>query len=1007
MNQNQNRKSGLKPFLQSLNPGNFNLKNKIQFLVITSFSIVLLLIISTGIIVYNNSIFKSAEENLQNLLGERKYAIESYFKSIINQITVISSSESTINALKEFNLAFDAIGNYGLSENKKIINKLNEVYANDLIENIYKNTGQQLDPKNLIPKESQALYLQYFYIAENNNPTKQRYLMNSSADNSDYGFVHNAYHPIFKEIMLKFSLEDIYLVSNKGDIIYSANKKYDLGTNLNTGTYSQSGLSSVFKASAAAINNNYVKIGDYSFYYPEGYEPALFCSSPIFHYSENIGVLIFEFSEKHIGNIVNKLKRVNANNSDITFNLYGIDQLFRSNTYDSTLPLKIDNEKLASRIRNQEHNILIQKVPEFFVRSLENGVSGLIKMNRKIYSYTPIEPFELNWGLLASLDINHILVKTRKLTIAFILLAILILVVLALISNKIGVVYANNINKIKKVAEAISQGEDTELIESSKSDELGQMTKTINQLGKRIKAASDFALQLGKGAFDVDFKPLSDNDTFGISLSAMKESLINAKEEEEKRKEEDEIRNYINHGIAQFNDLLRQDNDDLTKLSYNLVKELLGYTGIEMGALYLLEVDENDEQKLKLIAAHAYDRRKYLTKEFNTNEGLIGTCFLEQKTVYLKEIPEDYIDIVSGLGQAKPKMILLVPLKMEENVLGILELAGLKELKQYEIEFIEKIANNTASTLITVRLNLKTQFLLEEAKKRESELIQQEEEMRQNLEEMKATQEELSRLKEVEQKAEEERKAAEKELLDKLKKQNDQLTEKQSELEKEEALFNSLLNNANEYIYFKDLESRFLRVSQSMIKTLKQKRFKDIIGKTDFDFFDEEHARPAFDDEQNIIKKDKPIIDLLEKEVRKDGSVSWVNTSKMPLKNREGKIIGTWGISKDVTEQKQKEQDLIDKQDTIQKLKTDYDKFLTNYHKELDKEIKKLRHMYDENTKEILFVKSELDKLGDKQKKNLQASLTHLEHRNNDLKNLIRSLEKNKQLLSRQIEKKA
>ena len=78
----------------------------------------------------------------------------------------------------------------------------------------------------------------------------------------------------------------------------------------------------------------------------------------------------------------------------------------------------------------------------------------------------------------------------------------------------------------------------------------------------------------------------------------------------------------------------------------------------------------------------------------------------------------------------------------------------------------------------------------------------------------------------------------------------------------------------------------------------------ELIGKSDFDFFDDEHARPAFEDEQKIIKTGKPIIGLVEKEVKKDGTVSWANTTKMPLRDSDGKIIGTFGISKDVTLQK-------------------------------------------------------------------------------------------------------
>jgi PAS domain S-box-containing protein len=78
----------------------------------------------------------------------------------------------------------------------------------------------------------------------------------------------------------------------------------------------------------------------------------------------------------------------------------------------------------------------------------------------------------------------------------------------------------------------------------------------------------------------------------------------------------------------------------------------------------------------------------------------------------------------------------------------------------------------------------------------------------------------------------------------------------------------------------------------------------EAVGKTDFDFFSEEHARPAFEIEQNIIKTGQPVIDLEEKETWPDGRVNWVNTTKMPILDQAGNIIGTFGISSDITERK-------------------------------------------------------------------------------------------------------
>ena len=123
-------------------------------------------------------------------------------------------------------------------------------------------------------------------------------------------------------------------------------------------------------------------------------------------------------------------------------------------------------------------------------------------------------------------------------------------------------------------------------------------------------------------------------------------------------------------------------------------------------------------------------------------------------------------------------------------------------------------------------------------------------------------------------------------------------------------MLEALMHNIPDSIYFKDLQSRFIKVNKSLIGRLKALDEAGIIGKTDFDFFSREHAQKAFDDEQKIIKTGIPIINKEEKETWGNGEKRWVYTTKMPLKNKEGEIIGTFGISKDITENRKIRQDL-------------------------------------------------------------------------------------------------
>jgi PAS domain S-box-containing protein len=131
-----------------------------------------------------------------------------------------------------------------------------------------------------------------------------------------------------------------------------------------------------------------------------------------------------------------------------------------------------------------------------------------------------------------------------------------------------------------------------------------------------------------------------------------------------------------------------------------------------------------------------------------------------------------------------------------------------------------------------------------------------------------------------------------------------------AELRTDQMLLRALLEHLPDSIYFKDRESRFIRASDALARRQLQDSADALVGKTDFDLYTEEHARPAFDDEQRIIATGQPILGLEEKETWEDGRVSWVDTCKLPLRDARGQIIGTFGISRDITARKNAEENL-------------------------------------------------------------------------------------------------
>ena len=128
----------------------------------------------------------------------------------------------------------------------------------------------------------------------------------------------------------------------------------------------------------------------------------------------------------------------------------------------------------------------------------------------------------------------------------------------------------------------------------------------------------------------------------------------------------------------------------------------------------------------------------------------------------------------------------------------------------------------------------------------------------------------------------------------------------QEALVQDRYLLGTFLDNIPDHVYFKDVDSRFIRISKSIVNWFGLDDPMQMIGKTDFDFFAEEHARPAYEDEQEVMRSGQPAVKE-EKETWPDGRETWVLTTKMPLRDEDGRIVGTFGISKDITERKQAE----------------------------------------------------------------------------------------------------
>jgi PAS domain S-box-containing protein len=225
-------------------------------------------------------------------------------------------------------------------------------------------------------------------------------------------------------------------------------------------------------------------------------------------------------------------------------------------------------------------------------------------------------------------------------------------------------------------------------------------------------------------------------------------SLLSSNDNIIKLRKKEQENNWITLGLAAIAEL-KQKGNDMAEYSFQTISEIVKYLHANQGSFFLLRSDGAD-QYFQLTATYAYSKKKYQEARISPGEGLIGQVFYEKEIIYMTDIPKDYVRITSGLGEALPRCICVVPLLSEGKILGVIEIASFSTLGEAEMEYLKRISENIGYNLSVIETNSRTKILLDESQKKTEELKSLEEELRQNMEELATTQEQMMKRKESE-----------------------------------------------------------------------------------------------------------------------------------------------------------------------------------------------------------------------------------------------------------------
>ncbi len=484
--------------------------------------------------------------------------------------------------------------------------------------------------------------------------------------------------------------------------------------------------------------------------------------------------------------------------------------------------------------------------------------------------YVKLIPFAIGesstpWSVGVMIPTNEIMKKVRTSSFTFIVGSIAGLLLMLYAIFQFSKIITRPLNATIAVINRLAQGDIDKKMEMTVHghDEISTMRLALNSLIEHLNGTSNFAIEIGKGNLDFQYDERSDADTLGNALIDMRENLKRAHNERFEREEIDRKNSWATGGAAKFADILRRYSDNLDELAYEIISQLVKYLDANQGGLFILTSDtKNNQRYIDLIGSYAYNRRKMLQKRIPYGVGLVGRCIQESETIIINRVPDEYVNITSGLGEGNPNRLIIVPLIFNSEVFGAIEIASFIEIEDYKIKFLERIGESIASTISMVNINVRTAKLLEETKLKSEQMASQEEEIRQNMEEMKSAQEEM--------------------------------TGKVSDL-------NAVFASINEIAFLTeyDLNGRITDINNRFLQFIRKER-KDVVGKYQGSFSSEHLIIEEFNTLWEKLRTG--IVKRYDQQMEISGRVIKLSTVYSPVKNTDGKVYKVVGISSVLSE---------------------------------------------------------------------------------------------------------
>ncbi|MDM8547191.1 methyl-accepting chemotaxis protein [Candidatus Venteria ishoeyi] len=471
------------------------------------------------------SLQSKSQSHISSIRDSKKQQIEDYFKLVTNQLQFFSNEPTTVNMLKSLSESFGGFTEEvaqsggemmegppepGMEETSELpVEEFTQV-VDEYYSGSFSDEYESLNPDQT-PNMTEVLgrlspttlALQYYYIANNPNPlgTKEEFI--GAKDGSSYSTLHAEYHPSMVNFMERFVFEDIFLINNNGDIVYSVLKSIDFATSLKDGPYAESGLGQVYAAlEETTSTKDHVKLVDFSPYLPSYQKQAAFIGVPVFDATKKIGVVVFQLPIDKINDIMtyDRAWRLDESGRSGETVIVATDGTMRNDSRSfvedkENYLMMVEGmgtpADIISEMEQKDTTVGLQIVDNPGTRAALAGVTGFdlfedYKGEFVLSAFAPINVPGLSWAIFSNLSEDESLEQLATLQTGIgdgsWLIGVGVLLGGALLGLLFSVFFARPINHMEAIVSRVAEGDFTARAEIKTNDELETLSKAFNSL---------------------------------------------------------------------------------------------------------------------------------------------------------------------------------------------------------------------------------------------------------------------------------------------------------------------------------------------------------------------------------------------------------------------------------------------------------------------------------------------------------------------------------------------